>query len=556
MTSMVDLLRQNRKEELWHMCCGFLDLDMGGFMDIQRQLLLEQLNLLDGCELGKRVMKGPVPRTVEEFRKYTPLTTYAHYCPDLLEKREDILPEKPVLWQHTSGKTGEYGYKWIPLTERFCERLSKVLLGVAILSGCKARNTITRLKENMKMVYAVAPRPYTSGTLLYVLQKEFPLRSFPSLEQSETMSFESRVREGFLQALEYGLDGFCGLALALVAVGEQFQSSAHNAGLASLLTRPRSLIRLTKGMLKSKLAGRPLLPRDLWEVKGIMSGGTDCAVLREKIKELWGRYPLDTYTCTEGCVIATQTWDFRDMSFIPDLNFLEFIPEEEVLKEQRTRYYKPRTLLLDEVRQGEVYELVITNFHGGAMVRYRIGDMIKITALRNDELNIDIPQMSFERRADDLIDLAGYVRFTERTIWQAIENSGIPYEDWTIRKEIDKKSFAHIYLEMREGYQGNETDLALRIYNEIQKLDERVNSASIYSTLESLLGIMPLKVSLLPTGTFAGYISQRNKEGADLAHVKPPHINPSDEILSQLGAERMVKNKAPSRSKSSPAHIR
>ena len=403
---MLDLLRQNRKEELWHMCCGFLDLDLDRFMTIQRQLLLEQLSLLNGCELGKRIMKGPVPQTIEEFRKHAPLTTYAHYCPDLLEKREDILPERPALWQHTSGKTGEYSCKWIPLTDRFCDYLSKVLLGITILSGCKERNRITKLKEDMKIVYAVAPRPYTSGTLLYVLQKEFPLRCLPPLEQSETMSFESRVREGFTRALEYGLDGFSGLSLALLAVGEQFQTSAHNADISSLLAHPRALLRLAGGMLKSRLSGRPLLPRDLWKVKGIMSGGTDCAVLRDRIKELWGRYPLDTYTCTEGCVIATQTWDYRDMSFIPDLNFLEFIPEEEVIKEQHHRYYRPRTVLLDEVQPGKIYELVITNFHGGAMVRYRIGDMIRITSLRNDELNIDIPQMTFERRADDLIDPA------------------------------------------------------------------------------------------------------------------------------------------------------
>jgi hypothetical protein len=556
MMRMVDLLRQNRKEELWHMCCGFLDLGMEGFMNIQRRLMLEQLDLLNGCELGKRIMKGSVPQTIEEFRRHAPLTTYADYCPDLLEKRDDILPEKPVLWQHTSGRTGEYGCKWIPLTGRFCDHLSKALLGVAILSGCKERNRITRLKERMKMVYAVAPRPYTSGTLLYVLQKEFPLRSLPPLEQSEAMSFESRVKEGFLQALECGLDGFCGLSLALVAVGEQFQASAQKASIKSLLSRPGALLRLTRGMLTSTLSGRPLLPRDLWKVKGIMSGGTDCAVLRERIKELWGRYPLDTYTCTEGCVIATQTWDYRDMSFVPDLNFLEFIPEKEVFREQRNNSYKPRTVLLDEVQPGEIYELVITNFHGGAMVRYRIGDMIKITALRNDELNIDIPQMAFERRADDLIDLAGYVRLTERTVWQAIENSGIPYEDWIVRKEIGEKPVAHIYLELKDGFHAGESDLEAVLYDEIKKLDERVNSSSIYSTLESMLGTIPLKVSLLPTGTFKDYTVRCKKEGADLAHVKPPHINPSDETLSQLGVERRTRGRVRYPLKAAPVHIR
>jgi hypothetical protein len=552
MTQMCELLRQNRKEELWQMCCGFLDLNLDEFMGIQRRLLLEQLSLLENCALGKRIINSPIPQTVEEFQERAPLTTYSDYCPDLIEKREDGLPATPVMWQHTSGRTGEYEYKWIPLTKQFCDHLAKVLLGVAILSGCKERNRIVYLKEHMKMVYAVAPRPYTSGTLVYTLQNEFPLRCLPPMEQSENMSFESRLKEGFLQALDCGLDGFCGLSLALVAVGERFQNSAVTTNVFSLISHPGALLRLAKGIIKSKIVGRPLLPRDLWKIKGIMSGGTDCAVLREKIKELWGRYPLDTYTCTEGCVIATQTWDYQDMSFIPHLNFLEFIPENELIKERLDRNYRPETVLLDEVQPGESYELVITNFHGGALVRYRIGDIIRITSRRNDTLNIDIPQMTFERRADDLIDLAGYVRLTERTIWQAIENSGIPYEEWTVRKEVDEKPLVNIFLELKDGFKASESDIALTIYEEIKKLDERVNSGAIYSTLENILCTIPLKVTLLPCGTFPDYVSRRQKEGVDLAHVKPPHINPSDEVLLQLGVRKKTKRKTQRSTKGIP----
>jgi hypothetical protein len=32
-------------------------------------------------------------------------------------------------------------------------------------------------------------------------------------------------------------------------------------------------------------------------------------------------------------------------------------------------------------------------------------------------------------------------------------------------------------------------------------------------------------------------MAQRQTEGADLAHVKPPHINSSDRVLSLLGAK-------------------
>ena len=116
MPKAVELLRQGRNEELWQMCCGFLSLNLREFMDIQKRLLLEQLDLLNNCPLGKKIMRGAKPKTVEEFRRQVPLTTYADYCPELLEKREDVLPAKPALWVHTSGRSGEYPCKWVPIT--------------------------------------------------------------------------------------------------------------------------------------------------------------------------------------------------------------------------------------------------------------------------------------------------------------------------------------------------------------------------------------------------------------------------------------------------------
>jgi hypothetical protein len=46
-----------------------------------------------------------------------------------------------------------------------------------------------------------------------------------------------------------------------------------------------------------------------------------------------------------------------------------------------------------------------------------------------------------------------------------------------------------------------------------------------------------VEITLLPRGAFANYTSQRQAEGADLAHLKPPHINPSDKVLSLLLAK-------------------
>jgi len=536
MPKAVELLRQGRNEELWQMCCGFLSLNLEQFMAIQKRLLLEQIELLNRCTLGKKIMRGAKPQTVEEFREQVSLTTYADYCPELMEKREAPLPAEPAFWVHTSGRSGEYPCKWVPMTAAFSHELSTVMYGVGILSSCKGWEDTSQINSCPKIVYTVAPRPYFTGALASMLELQTPSDYLPPLDEAESLSFEERIKLGFKQALSQGLDYFFGLSMVLVVVGNKFSQPSEKVNIRPLLSQPKALFRLFKGLVKSKLARRPMLPKDLWSVKGIMSGGLDSGVYRNKIKELWGRYPLDTYTGTEGGIYATQTWDYEGMTFIPSLNFFEFIPEKEHFKWQLDHSYQPKTVLLDEVKAEENYEIAVTNFHGGALVRYRPGDMIRITSLRNEKLGIEIPQMVFERRADDLLDFV-FVRLTEKTIWQAIENTGFAYEDWTAYKK-DGEPVLSLFIELKDGYQGSEADIAVAVQEQIIKSDN--NNKDTKSLIRDDFATMidfRIEINLLPRGAFANYTAQRQAEGADLAHLKPPHINPSEKVLSLLMAK-------------------
>jgi hypothetical protein len=530
-----ELLEQRRHQELWQMCCGFLDISIDEFIAIQKQLMLEQIELLKRSELGRKIMNGALPETIEEFREQVPLTTYNDYCPELLEQEEDCLPAKPVSWAHSSGRSGEYRFKWIPISQRAWDELSSVICAGRILASARFKGDI-RIGLNSKQLYATAPAPYTTGIIATKCEEEFGFRFFPSPREAEELSFMERLDKGFWQALSEGIDGFYGLSMVLVAIGERFKEGARTVNLRALVSRPRALLRLLRGVIRSKLAHRPMLPKDLWTLKGISSMGTDSVIYREKIKEMWGVYPLDVYGGTESLVVAMQAWDHSTMTFVPNLNFLEFIPEKEHMKWQLDNSYKPETVLLDEVKPGENYEIVITNFHGGSMVRYRAGDMVRIVSLENSHTGTKLPQMVFERRADDLIDL-GTIRLTERIIWQAIENTTIPYKDWTAHKEIvNGKPMLHLYLELKNDYIASEKGVATAVYEEIKKLDDGFIHKDM-PHLERLLELTPLMVTLLPEGAFANYAAQRQAEGADLAHLKPSHINPPEKVLLQLGAK-------------------
>ena len=541
----IDLLREGKKEELWQMCCGFIDLSLEQFMAIQKRLLLEEIELLKNSELGRRVMRGAMPETVEEFREQVPLTTYSDYLPELVEKKEDVLPTKPAIWVRTVGRVGEYNFKWVPLSERFLYEFERVTGGVGLLASCDPQGDFLA-KEHLKTLGTMASRDYGSGIVAYLMQQSLDFDLLP--HNAAEMTFQEKMEAGFEEALSEGLDAFGGLPSILVYVGEMFKQGIINVDARFLLSHPKASARFIKGLIKSKLARRPLLPKDLWSVKVVVGGGVDSAIFRERVEELWGKQPLEIYGATEGGVYATQTWDHEGMTFIPNLNFFEFIPERESFKWQLDHSYQPKTILLDEVKAGEKYEIVITNFHGGALVRYRVGDLIEITSLRNEKLGIDIPQMVFHSRADDLVDIASLGRLTERVIEEAVENAGIAYVDWVARKElIDDKPALHFYLELRDGYIASKESLATAIFEQFKKLDRkyRCNFYRLIGDMETVLGLKPVEVTLLPRNAFSNYISQRWSEGAAVSNLKPPHVNPSDEVLSSLRAPEVVVEAVP-----------
>jgi len=124
--------------------------------------------------------------------------------------------------------------------------------------------------------------------------------------------------------------------------------------------------------------------------------------------------------------------------------------------------------------------------------------------------------------------LAGFARLTEKAIWQAIENSGVKYTDWTARKEIeDKQPVLHLYLELRSEKR-REEEIVGAIHESLKKIDPD------YDDIEKMLQLKPVRLTVLSPSTFQRYILKQQKEGADLGQLKPRHMNPSDETIDDL----------------------
>ena len=279
----------------------------------------------------------------------------------------------------------------------------------------------------------------------------------------------------------------------------------------------------------SKLNKRDLLPKDIWRPKGIVASGMDVQIYKQRIKSLWGRSPLEIYACTEFGSIAYQAWGEKrqTLTLVPHIAFWEFMPEAEYRRWRQEPTYQPQLLLFDEVDLG-TYVMVGTSFGGGAFVRYVIGDLIRIVALRDDEHDINLPQMIVESRADDVINLGSMVVLTERSLWQAIGSLDLGTMNWTARKE---------YGPNREGP-------ILRLYvedadSDPESLSSEVNDALVetheeYAWFHNSMGINPVRVTLLAPGTYQHYFEEQQAENADLGHLKPPRMQPKYEVVKKL----------------------
>ena len=514
----------NDEKKIWQRYCGFFDLSLDEFMEIQNRLLMEQIELVSNSTLGKKILRNNKPKSVEEFRSLVPLTTYDDYRPYLSEKQEDALAEKPVFWCHSSGRGGKF--KWIPYTDYATEVAVKRSLALFIAAATKSKG-IVNIRPGCRTLLILSLKPYLTGSVLDQVSKRFSLHLIPPQEEAGDIDLQKRIAESFRMALRTGVDAIGGIASVMVKIGENMTEQAKGIDFSKDILRPAILMRLASALIQSKIARRPMLPKDLWKARALVAGGVDLSIYKEKIEYYWGKTPLEVYASTEMYPMAMQAWNKKWMTPIVDCAFFEFIPEDELKKNNDNPGYTPKTVLLNEVEAGNTYEIVITHFHGMPLLRYRMRDLVTFMALQDNDAGINLPQLMFKSRCEDIIALASLAQLDERTIWRAIENAGLKNDGWSALKEYDNnQAYLRLYLELREPLEVSEIE---------ERIDQQLKDIDIdYRDLDKMLGLNPVRVTLLPPGSSQRYYDEKQKEGADLAHLKPPHMNPSGETVQKL----------------------
>ncbi len=502
MKTLREMLRDEDYDKIWKAYLGFLDLSIEEFMEIQERLLMEQIELLKKCNLGKQLFGRNRIKSIEDFRKKVPLTTYEDYAETLLSKKSEDLPSEPLHWVQTTWKGGSGSIKLAPYSRSMVEENTKMFLSSLIISTSKGRGHFN-LRNNDNFLYGMAPRPYLTGYAPYILKHHIDFKYLPDTEQAEELSFKDRNVEGFKMAIKNGADLFYGVSSVLVKIGESF-SNDEGSSKFIMPSNFKQSVKLAKAFWKKKVKKQKLLPKDLFEFKGIVCGGTDSDTYKSQIEHLFGITPLEIFGGTESAGVATETWSRNGLTFFPDVNFLEFIPETEMKKEEENPGYQPRTVLLDEIQEGGIYELVITKLRGGAFVRYRIGDVMKCIGLENKEDKIKLPQVKYLDRVNNIIDLAGFTRITKQIMGDAIKLSDLGIENWTAVKEYgEERPYINLYFENTKNHS---LDMIRENINEQMKIVD-----SDYRDVHTMLGYDPLRLSVVSEGAFDLFKNEHSK---------------------------------------------
>lgn len=509
-------------EGFWSDRFRFLDYTGSRFIEVQEKLLLEQLQEIGSVPVAGALLNGTSPKSVADFVRTVPLTSIDEYSSDLRNLRQSPRGHN-YTWAFTLYGAGQE--KWIPYTQRGLKVLADNTMAALGLAAGET-GSHTDIKPGAKTVFNVPPRPYLAGIAAFEMARRFGLRGVVDPNVIEGMEFDERIREEFNAALSSGVDILISMTSILRRISQRFTEGLSSGNQSSSSSRGiRATARYAAAIGRAKLSGRNLKPHDLWKPKAILGWGLDTRYFREEIAQDWGRPPFEMYASTEGGTMGLQYRSDTAVAVNPEACFFEFLPESELEALRNDPKYRPQTTLLPDVGTDGRYEVVITSFYGMPFIRYRTGHMVRFSA---GQLGYG-PDMTHVGRADDRLDIGGFTRIDEATIWKAIASSGATIADWIIRREIEDGSpVLRMYAESKDGTSSD--SIEERMHNAL------IENDPLYADLVKMLHWNPLTVTELNSGTFNAFYEAMRGAGQELVARRPQRINAPDAAVDRLVA--------------------
>jgi hypothetical protein len=522
MVSEADLMKE---------CCGFFELPFSKQLELNEAMLKEHLQRWAQTDQAKALC----PKGFESIEAI-PVTTYDDYPAMLqlkfnIERLEKTSPRVTgeLLWDYydrigkaaakpilgyvignflfvakTTGTVGDP--KWVVHGNYFWENFRRDVIATTLLA-CSDYWGRTKFKIGDKGLNFTPSAPFLSGWGRKASQG-IVLDVPPVSVMDEIID----TRRRFFVALEYLEKGntvnlIGGIAPSVYLMCEYlsnpenlFKSYSDSVGLGL------SKLYLLQKWIRAKASTRSREVRDFLKLKGLMIGGVDTSLYYDYLKTKLGIEPFAIYGVTEvGIPMFGHPENKR--SLFPNLRSCHF----EFFDEKGQKYE------IDELKLGSVYNLAITAF-GGIFVRYKVGDLVRVSALRDDGM----PVFMFWGRVNDVIRLRQHhFRITEAFIVEAMARAGLTLSDrWAVTKTLNGDEKLLFLMENTWGL--SEDEVAKRIYDAMYVLSK--DFRDFVSEYKVNYPKEIIKIVFLSKGTFLRYTMKKAKEGYPVGQIKPPKI--------------------------------
>ncbi|WP_437730410.1 GH3 auxin-responsive promoter family protein [Sorangium sp. So ce1335] len=521
---------------------------------VNERLLLDIVKRHRGTEFGRRHRFGAI-RTAGDFQRAVPLATYDDFRADIeraARGERNVLTADPVTsFALTSGTTGTQ--KLVPITAFSMRRLGQTILacrGVQLeaLPASRADRPAAALMSAAltgRTEGGLPTGPVSCYMMRAALERQpgawaSPPQAFHVVTQADALYLHllfalAQPALGVIVApFASGLlDFFQALEARWPALVDDLGRGALRPDIAlpPEVEQPiRAALRphpdRARAVAKELERGLDGIARRLWPALSHVSGATSGSfrIYAEKLARYVGELPIYSpfYVSSEAMIGVNLGLGAPVYALLPSSAFYEFIPAGE-LDAQR-----PSVRRIDELSEGERYEIVVTT-HGG-LYRYRMGDVIEVARHHRR-----VPVVEFIHRRGCLLNIAGE-KTSEHAILRALDEAlskeALGLVDFSTME--DAESAPRRYVVFVELTEGSRPASAERL---AERLDHALCAANPrYATHRGRLG--PLALHLVQPGTFRELRELLARRGASPSQVKVPRVVAEGPLAELLMARR------------------
>lgn len=441
----------------------------------QRELIDRRMREFASCGIGKKLGIQPGMN----WRR-APLTTYSFYYPYFNQPSGGDLmyPLENYVRAHTSGTMGQPKSFLLP-KKALQDNLQKT--GLTFMLLCTHDGEKIRFEVG-DVIYRNAP----GGTFLsgFMHQEANSIASkWVKTVPSDELSFKDKV-EYFIQHYKEVDVAYMNVPTLLEEVYPRIGEELH--------------------------------------LKGFYTQDRSASILKDEIKRVTGGYPKVIYGSTETMFSALPSIEHPGGFFFDwRVIYPEFIPEQGAVTTDVGRIDEPPEMVdMTDVEVGKRYQLVATPLKND-LNRYIMPDILECIDTGDSVLGSESPVFTYYARCDKLVMLHNFTRISEDELIQVLQDSGISLVEFTARREMEgTRDYMKIYLELSKQI-GDDT-VKERIDEQLMKFDKD------WRDLKSFLMYDPLKIEILPRGSFSHYLDVRG------GLPKVERIEIRDENLSLL----------------------